>query len=1085
MTFHNYITIDTQETHAKPEIIAQDLRGKAATLAHLRALGVGEGEEFWIKLNSNRAVRCVMAVDNFIAQETRNVYGEDGKALKDEKGGTTRDLTQKHSDGYSFIARCARYGAEVYFIVNKVVGGITANHVESVRAVFFESDKSDLWAQLARISDIEEEFGLVPSAVVYSGGKSVHCFYKVTGCDIESFKAIQRQLIIIADGDQNIQNVNREMRIAGFDRKSKGKHQKLIIAHSSEYTAEEITSKLSAKFPQGMTKARFDAWSKRGDEVLTVPEEEITPQTTTKRTARITVEEIEAIKGLGGFPLMQALTKRDRELIYNGSTEGTRHKDNHYLATNLVATARFLETEGVSFTGDIQELLQQHGDRCFPPLDQTDIDRHWQRGHDKLDASPSLPADEIRARVENWVSANGENDWKTAYTQKVNKVQRELYDISPYITQRLNARYLPEELFDDLPLGLNIIASIPGTGKTFGTRKIVKDNKSGNVFSYRNSLCQQFAANTGADFVWGNGTESVEVLRGRWDKVNTWSASSIESIIKFPPKPILVLEEVSKVVESMVTGSTCRQFRTQIMEKFQEHLRFASKIICLDADIRAVDIKYLQELSEHKAHLIVNEYRKGGWACSFLNVEGKPRSKKAIDDSLIGSVAEGKKVFVVSDAKATLNNFYRRFKKSVPEDKILLIDGDRVTDKCPRVSEFLKDPSAWIEANQPQIILGSPTIESSVSVDSHGYFNEVYGLFYGVINHQSVIQMLARLRDNEVPRKIHIAPYAKITDEGSRSPLPERVRETLSNDHAETLNKLGLVGEVGTSQTDLLRKLAAILNPKSDVWINPHIAAFTAYKAMRNHSMGNLGELLRRDLLERGHTIEEVNSDQATLPDHELKIEAAEYREEKAGAIANAAEVPLALADEKRKDPQATLKEHYEYQRAYWVNRLPGFNLTAEFIDKFILQDKNFIPAIERRWIINNPQVILDRDTKKVPKAVEDGRQLWDVRSYAPLLEAAEKLDIVSLLFVLLDESVTWTAETVWLDEVLKRGMSCRKLMISVFGVSLHKNYDKCKLLRTILEKFGYMVKTIRKRAGGVQKKCWNKPTGRIYAAKT
>ncbi|BAY11038.1 plasmid replication protein, CyRepA1 family [Calothrix sp. NIES-2098] len=1060
MSFHNSIIIDPQESPAGVEIVAQNLEGKAATLAHLRALGVAEGEEFWIKRGSKLAYRCVMGVDNFTAQATK-IEGD------------SRIFTTKYPDGYGLFAFLASDGEEIYFIPNDVQGGIKDSNVEKIRAVYFESDKGSIQEQLDRIQAIGAEFGLTPSAVVFSGSKSLHCFYRVTGCDIETFREIQRHLIVLSNGDPNIQNPARVMRIAGFYRKSKGKHQRLLLATAAKYSAEEFKAKLASRFPLGMSRARFDDWRKQGESALTIPEEEFTPEVVVKRSQPITTVELELLESKGGFPLTQALTKSDRYLIYNGSGEGSRRPDNYKLALNLVATARFLQNEGVRFTGDIKDLLQQHGDRCNPPCPQEDIDRHLQRAYDDFKAKPSLPVDEIRARIENWI-IQGEESWKVAYSRKVEETQRQLYNISPFITQTLNAQYLPEKLFDELPLGLTIIASIPGTGKTFGTRKVVADNEAGNMFSYRNSLCQQFCANTGADYVWGSGQESVEQLRKRWDSVNVWAASSIESILKFPPKPILVLEEVSKVLETMITGSTCVQFCTQIIEKFQEHLRFASRIICLDADVRALDIEYLQRLSGHTANVIHNEYRQGGWDCSFINVDGRPRSKKAIEDALMQSVLAGEKVFVVSDAKATLNKLYLRFKKSIPEDKILLIDGDRVTDKCPRVAEFLNNPAAWIEVNQPRVILGSPTIESSVSVDSHGYFNTVYGLFYGVINHQSVIQMLARLRDNNVPRKIHIPPYAKPANEGSRSPLPEKVKETLFNHHTETIQKLGLVGEIQPNQADLLRKLADILDSNSSEWSNPHMEAFAAYKAMRNHSMANLGELLRRDLKERGHTVKEVNIIAEVIPDHELKIEAKEYRQEKANEIANAAVVPLAEAAENRKDPQHTLKQEYEYQKAFWTNQLPGLELTAEFIQEFILEDKHTIRAIERRWIINNPQVIIGRDTKKVPKALEDGRQLWDVRSYAPLLELTEKLDLVSLINGCLLDGVIWTNGTEWLDEVLKKALRCKKLMTVVFGVGLHKDYDKCKLLRTILEHFGYQVKTTRERDGEKQRRVYS-----------
>ena len=77
-----------------------------------------------------------------------------------------------------------------------------------------------------------------------------------------------------------------------------------------------------------------------------------------------------------------------------GAAQGYRHSCGYKLVCNLVATAAFLEQEGVSYAPEPIVLFQTYCDRCSPPMDSVESEQIWQDAQRRA-TYPSRPPESI------------------------------------------------------------------------------------------------------------------------------------------------------------------------------------------------------------------------------------------------------------------------------------------------------------------------------------------------------------------------------------------------------------------------------------------------------------------------------------------------------------------------------------------------------------------------------------------------------------------------------------------------------------------------------------------------------------------
>ena len=256
------------------------------TTKFLKTLGYNTNNEVWIKLAPSRAVfkaKFGLELELYPQEKTQDPEWDgkdpDTKFLKDARGGSVwKNKDRKISKGLSYLETVANHGEEVFFIVNHAKGGIGQGHCSRFSTVFFECDDRPIEEQWLLINSIYETYELMPCSVVFTGGKSLHVYYRLT-TDVsdQQWRELQRKLIVLNNSDPALVNLNREMRLPGFYRKSKQKYQELQFYSEAKYSYEEINSKLSAKFPHGLSDKRFSDWKRQKDEGILFCKEEDLP----------------------------------------------------------------------------------------------------------------------------------------------------------------------------------------------------------------------------------------------------------------------------------------------------------------------------------------------------------------------------------------------------------------------------------------------------------------------------------------------------------------------------------------------------------------------------------------------------------------------------------------------------------------------------------------------------------------------------------------------------------------------------------------------------------------------------------------
>ncbi len=122
-------------------------------------------------------------------------------------------------------------------------------------------------------------------------------------------------------------------------------------------------------------------------------------------------------------PLEVAIAPSHRELIDSGVPEGSRDNTAAAIARDLVGTDNYLQSEGQAVEGTPEELLNHFGDRCIPPLSDSDINRILNSAQ-RSNPEPSLDYYKIKSCVASYFWRNGDkSSWKTTLKKTSTKPQ--------------------------------------------------------------------------------------------------------------------------------------------------------------------------------------------------------------------------------------------------------------------------------------------------------------------------------------------------------------------------------------------------------------------------------------------------------------------------------------------------------------------------------------------------------------------------------------------------------------------------------------------------------------------------------------
>ncbi|MUG98930.1 hypothetical protein F7734_44205 [Scytonema sp. UIC 10036] len=650
--------------------------------------------------------------------------------------------------------------------------------------------------------------------------------------------------------------------------------------------------------------------------------------------------------------------------------------------------------------------------------------------------------------------------WLAQYPERVQKTQQALQDITPYVTETQDSKYVEMSL-ENLTPGIYGLAAGMGSGKTFLIKQAINHFSDGLLLSYRNSLliqtCRSSEVADKISFLWDLQNRAVKYTE------IPWIGACVESITKLPSKKVVILEEVEKIVNALLQSPTCRRDRREKLRCFTKVLQQAEYIIAADADISPVSLRYLQKLSGKQIHLIHNIHKRFEWRCFFHSGivtpqgEQRPNSRKDFENRLLDAAASGEKLLIPTDSQRWGQALERQL-QAIGLRGLRIDSFTKAED--PRVDAFLTNPDKWIEENQPDYIIYSPTAEASLDITIQDYFDGVWGCFFGVINHWGCKQMLGRLRTN-CDRHIFIKTFSTIDNRASRSPLPQVVAKSLIETSQRTIEQLGLNFPAFAPYSDAT----------SEYYTDPHFETLAEIVAKDNWSRANLRENLTEELRKAGHNVIVMGmvGGNEIVPNNPIADHKEDILREWAGIIANSEDISIQAAYDILSSPDAKPEERWKAIKATLKDRLPGLELTPNFIFERYLKDPMWISKQELRWMLYHPEVAKDIDTKRLYKAIENEDMPWDVRTRTLVLKALQVLEIPQFLEAAQQSHLEWQANSPIVRDFKERAIANRKLILLALGINANQDSDGCYLLRRVLDKLGVPLIRRQRRVEGLR----------------
>ncbi len=225
--------------------------------------------------------------------------------------------------------------------------------------------------------------------------------------------------------------------------------------------------------------------------------------------------------------------------------------------------------------------------------------------------------------------------------------------------------------------------------------------------------------------------------------------------------PLVIIDECEQVIWHTLDGKTdIQDHRVQVLKQLKKLLNIAHQIILADADLSDESIEFIQGLLNEpvEPYIMVNDYQHEGWDYFTFSSSLEWHSR------LIKKVEKGKKLLIVTAAKKVTSKngtiaIYNRLRKLFPHLRILRYDSDALTEKGHPACENKGHLNSLFP--QYDIVVGSPSIVSGISLDFQGHFDEVWASSTGAISPTNFVQFLWRLRDN-VPRFIYVDKISNI-----------------------------------------------------------------------------------------------------------------------------------------------------------------------------------------------------------------------------------------------------------------------------------------------------------------------------------
>jgi len=371
------------------------------------------------------------------------------------------------------------------------------------------------------------------------------------------------------------------------------------------------------------------------------------------------------------------------------------------------------------------------------------------------------------------------------------------------------------------------------------------------VVSPLNSLGEQTAEGWNIPHIhdYGNSAEQQRLL---WAEVSHSHGLVLcpDSLHRLPEwffdRPLLlILDEANQGISHTTQGDTLKSRWSDILERLTTIARHAIQtgaIILSEDGLSDRVVNFIEAISGgDTVRVFTHQKQSEPWDCTVYQGQASGFRSDFI-------AATDQPLLYVTTSQQEGKRLERALRKQRPNLKVVRIDSE--TNQGGKFSSFFKNPDRWLEVEQPDVLILSPSAKSGISIQGNvaienAYFAQVWGYFPALAT-DSQMQLLGRYRP-AVPRVIFCPPF--ILSSGDEALLYPRAIGRQMRQNAKLLSGVYALDELLTAEGERAELLATIETAVQS-YLCAEIAANGAQKLMAHAALVSRLEASGHDVKE-------------------------------------------------------------------------------------------------------------------------------------------------------------------------------------------------------------------------------------------
>jgi hypothetical protein len=456
---------------------------------------------------------------------------------------------------------------------------------------------------------------------------------------------------------------------------------------------------------------------------------------------------------------------------------------------------------------------------------------------------------------------------------------------------------------------------------------------------------------------------------------------------------ILVLDEADAVELHLLKSGTLKDNRSEVYALFCEAVRRAEVIYLMSAGLSDATVRFIAEIRGNADTKIIKYQNDFVNAQKFIILNDHVEKGQVIasNRSIIrtkienhaSGIASRKAFCVVSDSQNELKSLEIEVKKL----GVTTFRYDSETSDTEEGRQFAGDPNEFILQNGIKALFVSPSGNSGLSCTIYDYFEAVYGIYFGILDVDSFLQMPVRIRDQAVNRFIAVPKDVALFGEG----IPRFQPEAIEKDISTFINEFGRASLEGLPSQDCLTKFFEAI---SDRALNDsQFKRFAQIQASNDFEKAYLRECLETRLKDLGHTFTTLDGSANKDFIEELIETKEEVKRTESKLIFDSEDITI----EKAKVLQSidcSYPDRLKVAKAIIKENLPEIDKSEVWSPEFIkltrFDDRKLLKQLDTRFLTTNPDIAKSKAVDRMAYLLElsDTISAQDIKSPLPYIEA-------------------------------------------------------------------------------------------------